>query len=72
VRVRLRQRPPQFGKQPHSGLFDKLVFGVGVGHVRFSSLLKANAFEQIGHLHESVRLNLLWRHLTKRSRLFQE
>jgi hypothetical protein len=33
--VRLRQTPTQFGKQPHSGLFDKLVFGVGVrAHAR--------------------------------------
>lgn len=32
VRVRLRYTPAQFSRQPHGGLPDKLVFGVGVGH----------------------------------------
>ena len=31
MRVRLRHTPTQFGKQPLGGLFDQLVFGVGVG-----------------------------------------
>ena len=37
-----------------------------------SSLLQPDPFEQIGYLHERVRLNLFWCHLTKCRRLSQE
>ena len=63
--------PAKLREQPDGGLLDKLVFGVGVGH-EVSSLLKSNSFEQIGYLHESVRLNLFRCHLAERRRFFEK